>query len=195
MSTQSLTRFLCDAPNCTADGIGSSIITPPDGWTKLQSTAHIPVTKSSPYPARRRGSRALTYSERCYGSFSLHLCPAHPDAFDAHQPITNGHGYNSSVSVSCSCGASLGTAAAATFVSTYPSHGTERVWFLHLPPELRWYLWRGQRQWATRYVSYGVEHIRQHPTQEQAQDLASDYKTVVYRDAEGEPWTPLKAAS
>ncbi|MEU9014310.1 hypothetical protein AB0D12_31975 [Streptomyces sp. NPDC048479] len=191
MSTESLTRFRCDAPRCPADGIGASIITPPDGWTRLQSTAHIPVVKTSPYPARRRRSNVLSYSERCYGGFSLHLCPQHPDAFEAHQPRTAGHGYKSSVSVSCSCGASLGMAAAATFVSSYPSHGTERAWFLHLPKELRWYLWRGQRQWATRDVdSYRREHITQYTSEERARDAAERYGyQLVHRDAEGDPWT------
>ena len=189
MSTETLTRFRCDAPTCPASGIGSSNIAPPDGWSVLKSTAHIPVTKEGPFPARRRRSSPLSYSERCYGGFSLHLCPEHPDAFDAHQPRTDGHGYNSNVAVSCSCGARLGMAAAATFVSSYPSHGTERAWFGHLPAELRWYLWRGERQWATRSVSYGVERITQQPTEERAREFGVKFSySVVFRDAEGDPW-------
>ncbi|MET9436917.1 hypothetical protein [Streptomyces sp. NPDC006551] len=198
MSTETLTRFLCDAPRCHTNGIGHDNITPPDGWTKLKSTAHIPVTKISPYPARRRRGE-LSYSERCYGSFSLHLCPEHPDAFAGHQPITNGYGYNASVEVSCSCGALRGRAPAATMVSRYPSHAPESTWFHHLPVELRWYLWRGQRQWATRIRSHGIEHIQQYRNEQQARDigLSSAYSTpeLVYRDAEGEPWTVAPEAA
>jgi hypothetical protein len=194
VSTQTLTRFRCDAPTCANNGFGQNNITPPAGWTVLKSTAHIPVTKTSPYPARRRRSTPLSYSERCYGSFSLHLCPEHPDALDAHRPITNGAGHKSSVGVSCSCGMNLGRAAAATFVNSYPSHGTERAWFQHLPARLRWYLWRGERQWATRSVTYGTERIEQYQTEKQARQFATDYsttivRTVVYRDNEGDPWT------
>ncbi|MGA4867474.1 hypothetical protein ACPB9J_33105 [Streptomyces lavendulocolor] len=200
MSTETLTRFRCDAPHCPANGIGSDSITPPDGWTKLQSTAHIPVPQGpfNPYPARGR-RKSLSYSERCYGGFSLHLCPDHPNAFDAHQPRTDGHGYKSNVSVSCSCGARIGSAPAATMVSRYPSHATEHAWFQHLPAELRWYLWRGERQWATRRVVNGFEIVDQHRSEEQARKMAEPspygYTTpqVVYRDTEGDPWTAAPA--
>lgn len=200
MSTETLTRFYCDAPHCHTNGIGPSNITPPDGWTRLKSTAHIPVTKTSPYPARRRQSKTLSYSERCYGGFSLHLCPDHPDAFNAHQPITDGRGYNNDVLVSCSCGAQLGRTSAVTMVGRYPSHAPEWGWFSHLPVELRWYLWRGERQWATRTVSHGITHIRQYRTEEQARKAAEPSSTfytvredVVYRDAEGDNWTDAPA--
>lgn len=190
MSTETLTRFRCDAPHCHTDGIGSDSITPPDGWTVLKSTAHIPATKTSPYPARRNRSRTLSYSERCYGSFSLHLCPEHPDAFADHQPRTHGYGYNSNVGISCSCGAQLGRAPAATMVGCYPSHAPESAWFHHLPAELRWYLWRDERQWATRSVSWGVERVTQHPTEERAREFGIKFSdSVVYRDAENDPWT------
>lgn len=195
MSTETLTRFRCDAPHCQEHGIGTNNITPPDGWTALKSTAHIPVVKTSPTRGRRK---ALSYSERCYGGFTLHLCPEHPDAFDAHKPITNGYGYNNSVSIACSCGMPLGRAPAATMVGRYPSHAPESAWFHHLPAELRWYLWRGQRQWATRTVSHGITNIRQYRTEEQARKAAepssifySVREDVVYRDNEGDPWTVL----
>ncbi|MFB7359692.1 hypothetical protein [Streptomyces gardneri] len=197
MSTETLTRFRCDAPHCHANGIGHNNITPPDGWTKLQSTAHIPVTRDSPYSARR-SRRTLSYLERCYGSITIHLCPDHPAAFNAHRPITDGHGYRSNVSVSCSCGHLRASAPAATMVSRYPAHATEAAWFHHLPAELRWYLWRGQRQWATRQAIHGVEHITQHQTEEGARKAAypSRYGTpqVVYRDNEGDAWAPAPAA-
>lgn len=196
MSTETLTRFRCDAPHCQTNGIGSNNITPPDEWTVLKSTAHIPVTKDFLAPARRR-SRALTYSERCYGGFSLHLCPAHPDAFNAHRPITNGHGYKSNVAVSCSCGMNLGIAAAATMVARYPSHAPESAWFRHLPAELRWYLWRGERQWATQTTNHGITSTQQYASEERARDRvdvgASMYgaPVLVYRDAEGDEWTKV----
>lgn len=193
MTTETLTRFLCDAPHCQTNGIGSNNITPPQGWTVLKSTAHIPITKDPSFAPRRR-TKALSYSERCYGGFSLHLCPEHPDAFNAHRPITNGYGYKSNVAVSCSCGMNLGTAAAATMVSRYPSHAPENAWFRHLPAELRWYLWRGKRQWATQTTNHGFTSTQQYASEERARDRvdtgASMYgpPVLVYRDAEGDKW-------
>lgn len=203
MSTETLTRFRCDAPHCHTNGIGPSNITPPDGWIVLKSTAHIPVPQdaASIYPARRSRSRTLSYSERCYGSFSLHLCPEHLDAFNEHQPRTDGRGYNNDVLVSCSCGMQLGRAPAVTMASRYPAHAPEWAWFSHLPVELRWYLWRGERQWATRTVSHGITRIRQYRTEEQARKAAepssvfySVREDVVYRNAEGDSWTEAPAA-
>ncbi|MFF2411768.1 hypothetical protein [Streptomyces sp. NPDC058092] len=194
MSTETLTRFRCDAPQCQTNGIGANNITPPDGWSVLRSTAHIPVTKDHPFPSRGR-RKALSYSERCYGRFSVHLCPEHPDAFNAHRPITDGRGYKSNVAVSCTCGAILGTAPAATMVGQYPSHAPESAWFRHLPVELRWYLWRGERQWATKTVNHGIANITKHPTEERARDYANTTSglytipTLVYRDAESDEWT------
>ncbi|GAA2770442.1 hypothetical protein XF35_38965 [Streptomyces platensis subsp. clarensis] len=198
MSTETLTRFRCDAPHCEANGIGHDNITPPDGWTKLKSTAHIPATTDDPFPGRRR-TRTLSYRERCYGSFSLHLCPDHPNAFTAHQPITDGRGYKNDVGVSCSCGTRVRLAPAAHVVGRYPSHATEAAWFHHLPAELRWYLWRGQRQWATRKRGNGFDHIDQYPSEERARDAVASSSSlyylpeVVYRDAEGDEWTVAPA--
>lgn len=195
MSTETLTRFRCDAPRCEANGIGSNNITPPDGWTVLKSTAHIPVTKDPLFPPRGRRPKALSYSERCYGRFAVHLCPEHPDAFNTHQPITDGRGYKSDVLVSCSCGRQIGRAAAATMVGRYPSHAPEYGWFHHLPAELRWYLWRGERQWATRTSSHGIVRIQQYRGEEQAREAVSRESafyavpTLVYRDAEGDEWS------
>ena len=193
MSTETLTRFRCDAPHCKVAGIGSDSITPPEGWTVLESTAHIPVTNSHPRPTRGRRPKTLSYGEQCYGGFCLHLCPEHPTAFDTHRPITNGYGYKANVSVSCSCGANLGTAAAATMVARYPSHATEHAWFRHLPAELRWYLWRGERQWATRTTMYGATIVQQYSSEERARKFIADsgltyLPTLVYRDAEDDEW-------
>lgn len=194
MSTETLTRFSCDAPSCDApschaDGIGHNNITPPDGWIKLQSTAHIPVTKESLYPARRN-RRTPTYTEQCYGGFSLHLCPDHHQAFADHHPITNRHGSN--VKVGCSCGAQLGIAGAVFLVNRYPAHAPEMAWFQHLPAELRWYLWRGQRQWAIRERVHGTDYVFQYPNEERARKAAEPSRSstpqVVYRDAEGDSW-------
>ncbi|MER5277743.1 hypothetical protein ABT025_18570 [Streptomyces sp. NPDC002809] len=194
MSTETLTRFRCDAPHCDANDIGSSNIAPPDGWTVLKSTAHIPVTKDFLAPPRRR-SRALSYSERCYGGFSVHLCPEHPEAFNAHHPITNGYGYKSNVAVSCSCGTNLGTAAAVTMVGQYPSHAPEKTWFRHLPADLRWYLWRGERQWATQTTNHGFTSTQQYASEERARGRADGGASMhgppvlVFRDAEGDEWS------
>ncbi|MEV4975566.1 hypothetical protein [Streptomyces scopuliridis] len=188
MSTETLTRFRCDAPHCEANGIGSNNITPPQGWTVLKSTAHIPVTKDHPFPPRGRRPKALSYGERCYGRFSLHLCPEHPAAFDNHRPITNGHGYKSNVLVSCSCGASLGMVPAVMMVARYPSHATEHAWFRHLPAELRWYLWRGQRQWATRSRHAGA-HTEPRGSEEDARRYVAEYDgTLLFRDSEADQW-------
>jgi hypothetical protein len=195
VSTETLTRFRCDAPRCEANGIGSNNITPPEDWTVLKSTAHIPVTNDPLFAPRGRRPKALSYSERCYGRFAVHLCPEHPDAFDTHQPITDGRGYKSNVAVSCSCGRALGVAPAATMVGQYPGSATEAAWFRHLPTELRWYLWRGQRQWATRTTNYGVTRVQPYPSEERARKVIADtgltytLPTLVYRDAEGDEWS------
>ncbi|MEU6054287.1 hypothetical protein ABZ829_28180 [Streptomyces xanthochromogenes] len=199
MSTETLTRFLCDAHGCSAAGIGADTITPPQGWTVIKSNAHIPPTPTpNPVPTERRRHKPLSRLERSYGAFRLHTCPQHPDAFNAHHPRTEGHGYNQSVTVACSCGQHLGYTQAATSFSSYPQHGPERLWFQHLPADLRWYLWRGERQWATqnfvRAVDRTVEQISQYRSREDAQSAVDRSQslystpTLVFRDREGDPW-------
>ena len=88
-------------------------------------------------------------------------------------------------------------AAAATMVGRFPSHAPEAAWFRHLPAELRWYLWRGERQWATRTVNHGITNIIKHLTEDQARGYAKPsatyahytIPTLVYRDSEGDEWT------
>ncbi|RSS82959.1 hypothetical protein EF919_39395 [Streptomyces sp. WAC02707] len=194
MSIETLTRFRCDAPNCAATGIGHDTITPPDGWTRLKSTAHIPTPDPNTRSAAMRRTNTVAYSDQCRGSFTLHLCPDHPHAFDAHRPITTGYGGNH-VRVSCACGANLGIAGDHHLVNRHPAHAPENVWFHHLPAELRWYLWRGQRQWGTRDRIHGREHVTQHLTEERARSTAVSSSgrwptELVYRDTEADPWTP-----
>lgn len=145
MSTAILTRFLCDAPLCPATAVGEKSTAVPDGWVRLSSTAHI-----EPYRTPRfgKGSRQVSWSDRQHGSFSLHLCGAHPEAFAAHLPRTDGapgtRGGDPSTAVSCSCGVRLGWVRSAHLVgdAVGPRRTTERTWWAHLPAELQWYALR-----------------------------------------------------
>ena len=147
MSTQTVHRLLCDAPNCPAMELIEDLAQIPDGWRKLKSTDHIPVPpRQSPYA--RRKPRTLTYTEQCRGSFTLHLCPEHPTAFDAHLPRTDGvytrPGRDGQAYVSCSCGGmktvlgGTGWRLASADMSG-PDAYTEKAWWRHLPAELQWY--------------------------------------------------------
>lgn len=147
MTTTTVYRFQCDGTACPATALGSSVTDIPDGWLALRSTDHIPVEKTSPYPARRRKSNTLSYTERCRGAFALHLCPRHPTVFDAHLPRTDGvhrrPGQDGLALVSCSCGLSFGYVG--TFIRAWsadmtgPASYTEHAWWAHLPPELQRY--------------------------------------------------------
>lgn len=146
MSTEPLHRFRCDSPHCHATAYSEKITDAPDGWRTLRSNDHIPIEKTSRYPARRPRN-TLTYSERSRGSFALHLCPAHPTAFDAHLPRTDGFrtrpGRDGMANVSCSCGISLGYTSTSYRIASAdmsgPSAYTEKTWWQHLPEDLRWY--------------------------------------------------------
>jgi hypothetical protein len=126
--------------------MADSVTATPDGWRKLSSVEHIEPHQSSPYPARRRRTNRLTYPERCMGSFNLHLCPEHPNAFDAHPPRTDGRpgarGSDAKVSVSCGCGANLSWTSAGTAIGRpgRPANNAENLWWSHLPEELRAYV-------------------------------------------------------
>jgi hypothetical protein len=106
----------------------------PNGWTELRSTAHL-VRKAMTADAWRAFD----------GEFKVHLCPEHPDRFAAHQPRTDrspgGRG-TSIVYVSCSCGGKFGHAQPARLVGDKPHLNTERLWWAHLPADLRWYATR-----------------------------------------------------
>jgi hypothetical protein len=152
VTTESLYRVRCDAPRCEASTFADKVTDTPDGWQTLKSTEHIPYVKTSVYPARRARSNALSYGERCRGSFSLHLCPQHPGAFDAHLPRTDGlytrPGKDGMAAVSCGCGASFGYTGTGWRVAgadmSGPSAHTEKAWWAHLPADLRWYAERDQ---------------------------------------------------
>lgn len=150
MTTETVYRFRCDAPHCTTAVLVEDLKDVPDGWRTIKSTDHIPVPP--PQPAwERRKPRTLTYSEQCRGAFTLHLCPQHPDAFDAHLPRTNGvytrPGRDGQASVSCSCGLNLGLRGTGWRIAAAdmsgPSAYTEKAWWQHLPTELQWYAERG----------------------------------------------------
>lgn len=149
MTTQTLYRFRCDAPQCTEAAIGEKIGDKPPDWRTLRSTEHIEYVETSPYPARRRQARVLSHSERCIGEFSLHLCGSHHGAFDEHLPRTDGRpgqrGRDSMVTVSCGCGARLGwTHSYITLAGRHegPRASGEHLWWAHLPADLRWYVER-----------------------------------------------------
>lgn len=147
MTSQTVYRLLCDAPNCTAMELIEDLAQVPDGWRKLKSTDHIPVPPGQPTYGRRK-PRGLTYSEQCRGFFILHLCPDDTTAFDAHLPRTDGvytrPGRDTQAYVSCSCGGmktvlcSTSYRIAAVDMSG-PAAYTEKAWWRHLPAELQWY--------------------------------------------------------
>lgn len=148
MTTETVYRFRCDAPHCTALVLAEALKDVPEGWRTVKSTDHIPVpTKTSVYTSRSRGARALTYTEQCRGAFTLHLCPEHPTAFDDHLPRTDGvrtrPGRDGQAYVSCSCGmkyvlCGTGFRIAAADISG-PAAYTEKAWWQHLPTDLKWY--------------------------------------------------------
>ena len=150
MSTETVYRFRCDAPHCTAAVLVEDLKDVPEGWRTIKSTDHIPVPPPrAPWDRNRRTNR-LSYGERCRGDFSLHLCPEHPDTFNTHLPITEGlyarPGKDGQAEVSCSCGAKLGWVTTgyrlASEDMTGPSQYTEKAWWRHLPAELQWYAQR-----------------------------------------------------
>lgn len=148
MTTQTVYRFLCDAPQCTRIELRGDSIRLPEGWRRLSSADHIEPYRSSPYPARQRRTGVLGYSERCGGSFGLHLCPDHHGAFDAHLPRTegrpDGRGRPTTVTVSCGCGATFGWTSAGTVIGRRdcPASNAENLWWRHLPVELQTYVHR-----------------------------------------------------
>ena len=147
MTTQTLYRFRCDAPQCTATNHADKVTDTPDGWRTIRSTDHIPVPPHRPgWEGSRRSSRP-SYGERCRGDFRLHLCPDHHDVFNAHLPITEGMGSRAgrdpNATVSCSCGLTFGWMTTGYRIAaadmTGPAQYTEKAWWRHLPPELQWY--------------------------------------------------------
>ena len=147
MTTETVYRFRCDAPNCTTALLVENLKDVPEGWRVVKSTDHIPVPPREPFATGRRRSNKLSYSEQCRGAFTLHLCAEHPNAFDEHLPRTDGvytrPGRDGQAYVSCSCGmkyvlCGTGFRIAAADMSG-PSAYTENTWWRHLPGELKWY--------------------------------------------------------
>lgn len=151
MTTTTIYRLHCDAPQCEATDLTEKLGQVPDGWIRLSSTAHLDGWKSGgSYRAvtgrMRRDPRSSW--EVWAGAFALHLCPAHRDTFAEHQPQTEGlarssRGGDQQIRVTCSCGAFRDSTTAATLVlgsdDTRPVYLPERSWWSHLPTELREY--------------------------------------------------------
>lgn len=147
MTTETVYRFRCDAPHCHAAVLAEDLKHVPEGWKVVKSTDHIPIPPRQ-LPFERRRPRTLTYSERCRGAFTLHLCPEHPNAFDSHLPRTEGvymrPGKDGKAYVSCSCDG-MRTVLTSTGWRIAggdglgPSAWTENAWWRHLPSELQWY--------------------------------------------------------
>jgi hypothetical protein len=142
MTHQTIYRVLCDAPLCTVATIAETLSKlPDDGWRLIRSNEHIDVAayEASPRPRSNRLSRSAVL----FGSFTLTLCPEHPDAFDGHLPQTTGgtstRSGSTAVFVGCSCGQRLPWTTASSIVGQVPSYSPERVWWQHLPAELQWY--------------------------------------------------------
>lgn len=140
MSTESVYRLLCDAPYCPAVAMVEDLSETPDGWTRLSSTDHL-AGKPKPMVGRGRNRRPVDGWEIGNGSFRLHLCPAHPNAFGEHRPETTGYP-KGRAAPGCACGWRSRSMECAHFVGRKPSLSTERAWWGHLPEELRWYATR-----------------------------------------------------
>lgn len=151
MTAQSIYRLRCDAPRCPYAVIVEQITAVPDGWRRVSSGDHLADWKSG---QRRKTATGRSYTDKRTvwdlhaGSFTLHLCPDHPTVFDAHLPQTEGHVVrsregNRHVEVRCSCGLST-TTYDIRWVGRdpMPNGNTERVWWQHLPEDLRWYATR-----------------------------------------------------
>ncbi|MEU0837096.1 hypothetical protein [Streptomyces sp. NPDC005969] len=113
-------RFRCDAAQCTTSML-SETTGVPAGWSEIDSIAH---QSHAPLPSVKSGRARLkaldTRSIRSYGRFTLHLCPAHPDALVGHLPQTDNAG-GQGASVFCSCGARLAGS----------TQDTKKVWVEH----------------------------------------------------------------
>ncbi|ROO82657.1 hypothetical protein EDD29_0138 [Actinocorallia herbida] len=143
MSTTSIHRIHCNAPSCTSSEVTGKPGDSPSGWIELRSTSHL---VAPPPVFRGRDLYSQAFSERTSGSFSLDLCPGHTTVFDGHLPRTEGQvrirtSGPHRITVSCECGASLGW----TWIENTtpnqpgPKNTRERLWWEHLPADLRAY--------------------------------------------------------
>lgn len=150
MTTQAIYRLHCDSPACTATAVVEEIRDSPDGWTRLSSTTHLASWKPGrKIPGTRRIDRSTLGDLMC-GSFSLHLCPDHPDAFADHLPQTEGdilrprESYRRIV-VRCSCDWRTTTndlIIVGDPTKDGPRRQPEQAWWRHLPDELKGYATR-----------------------------------------------------
>jgi hypothetical protein len=147
VTTESLWRLCCDAPDCTASTLVEQIADRPDGWTRIRSTAHFDNQPPIAY-GRGRSRRAISVSDQSAGGFTLHLCPRHPDTFVEHRPTTQGSPmargeFRRRVQVGCSCGFSKPLGAwDGMVVGQRPVLVSEFFWWQHLPAELQAYALR-----------------------------------------------------
>jgi hypothetical protein len=147
MTTESIWRLRCDAPDCTAATLVEQISDRPDGWTRIRSTAHLDNQPPLTY-GRGRSRRTVSMGDLSAGSFTLHLCPKHPGTFDGHKPTTQGApkdrgDFRRRVNVGCSCGFSKPLGAwDGMVVGQRPALVSEFFWWQHLPTELQAYALR-----------------------------------------------------
>ena len=147
MTTQSIWRLHCDAPNCTVNVIAESITETPAGWTRIRSTAHLDGAPPATY-GRGRSRRTVSPFDLSAGDFTLHMCPQHPNTFADHLPTTQGSpmdrgDYRRRVRVGCSCGFSVPIGAwDGLVVGQRPALVSEFRWWQHLPDELKGYATR-----------------------------------------------------
>ena len=147
MTTQSIWRLHCDGPGCAQAAIVDNISDAPEGWTRIRSIAHLD-GQPSPAVGRGRGRRTVSPCDLSAGSFTLHLCPQHPDTFAEHLPSTQGSprdrgDYRRRVQVGCSCGFSVPIGAwDGHVVGQRPALVSEFRWWQHLPTELQGYATR-----------------------------------------------------
>lgn len=139
MTVQTIYRILCDAPYCTASTVVEKLGGAPEGWSQIDSTAHL-AGKPAPMIGRGRNRRPVDGWDIGNGSFWLYLCPEHPDTFGEHRPQTVG--YPTRAAPSCSCGWASGSLECVRIVGRRPSSVVEYAWWNHLPEELRWYATR-----------------------------------------------------
>lgn len=140
MSVETVYRLLCDAPYCTATAMVERASDAPDGWSVLRSTDHL-AGKPKPMVGRGRNRRPVDGWEIGNGSFRVHLCPDHPEAFGEHWPQTTGFPKGRAIP-GCACGWRCGSMEDVRLVGRRPSSTVERAWRRHLPEQLRWYATR-----------------------------------------------------
>lgn len=144
MTTRGIWRLRCDGSDCTHTAIVDNMTDTPDGWTQIRSTAHLDGKPPLSY-GRGRSRRTVSTSDLTAGSFTLHLCPQHPDTFAGHLPATQGAprdrgDYRRRVAVDCSCGYSVPIGAwDGHVVGQQPALVSEFRWWQHLPDELKGY--------------------------------------------------------